>query len=178
MPIENKDNGTPAPEPAPRSVSQAPVSFDLSRLTNVDKVVGVASLVALIALFLPWYTASISGFGYSIGGSTDATYYGWMWVEFLVALALIGYLVATTAWGRLISPAAHGNLLAIGTAVQLLLVLIAFFDKPDSGIPGLSIGWGFGAFIGLAAAIVAGQRALYSVVRAYVESHTAVPPSA
>ena len=42
----------------------------------------------------------------------------------------------------------------VATLINLLLVLIAFIDKPSSGF-GYNVGWGFGAVLGLIAAIVA-----------------------
>jgi len=46
--------------------------------------------------------------------------------------------------------------LLIATGVNAVLSILAFLDKP--GFSG--IGWGFGAFVGLAAAIVAAARLL------------------
>jgi hypothetical protein len=39
----------------------------------------------------------------------------------------------------------------VGTVVSAVLTLIAFIDKPGGG----GVGWGFGAVVGLIAAIVA-----------------------
>ncbi len=108
----------------------------------MDKVVAVASFVAMISIWLPWFTAS--DLGYS-GSGSGTTVHGWLWLEFLVALVLIAYLVARVAWERLpfSMPVAHAPLLIVGTALQLLLVLIAFVDLPSGG-DGISVGWGFG----------------------------------
>src|SRR6516164_5758083 len=32
--------------------------FDLNRLTTADRIIGVATLIAMISIWLPWYTAS------------------------------------------------------------------------------------------------------------------------
>jgi hypothetical protein len=148
-----------------------PVNFDLNRATTVDKVVAVASFVALISIWMPWYTASDGLVSVSASGTTV---HGWLWLEFLVALLLIVYLVARVAWDKLPFnlPVAHAPLLVVGTALQLLIVLIAFIDIPSSG-DGVSIGWGFGAFLGLLAALVAGGPVLVPAVRSYLESRKA-----
>jgi hypothetical protein len=45
-------------------------------------------------------------------------------------------------------------LLLVASVVNLVLTVLAFVDKPG-GIGFSGIGWGFGAFVGLIAAIVA-----------------------
>jgi hypothetical protein len=156
------------------------VNFDLNRATTVDKVVGVASLIALISIWLPWFTASYSGGAFGASGSASASattaHGGWMYLEFIVALVLIAYLVARIAWERLpfSIPVAHAPLLIVGTAIQLLIMLIAFFDLPSAdGVAGFSIGWGWGAFVGLLAALVAAGPVIYPAVRSYLASRNA-----
>ncbi len=158
--------------PGSTGSSVPPVSFDLNRATTVDKVVAVASLIALISIWMPWYT--VSDLGYS-GSASGTTVHGWLWLEFFVALVLIAYLVARVAWDKLpfSLPVAHAPLLIVGTAVQLLLILIAFIDIPSSGVADVSVGWGFGAFLGLLAALVAGGPVLVPAVRSYLESRKA-----
>ena len=94
---------------------------------------------------------------------------------------LIVYLVARAAWDRLpfSLPVAHAPLLIVGTALQLLLMLIAFFDIPSvpssaltSGV-NISVGWAWGAFIGLLAALVAAGPVIVPAVRSYLESRNA-----
>ncbi len=146
-----------------------PVNFDVNRLTTVDKVVAGGSLIALISIFLPWYSFSYLGYTTTISGTTG---HGWLWLEFLVALVLIAYLASRAAWDRLpfTMPVAHAPLLIVGTALQLLLVLIAFIDIPygSSGV-----GWTWGAFVGLLAALGAGGPVLVPAVRSYLESRNA-----
>jgi hypothetical protein len=51
------------------------------------------------------------------------------------------------------APVSEEQALLIATAVNLVLVVLAFLLKP--GGVGSGVGWSFGAFIGLVAAIVA-----------------------
>jgi hypothetical protein len=157
------------------SGSIPPVNFDLNRATTVDKVVAVATFITMISIWMTWFTVSYSGGGLGGAGSASAsatTAHGaWMYLEFLVALVLIVYLVARVAWETLpISvPIAHAPVLIVGTALQLIFVLIAFFDIPS--LPaGFSVGWGFGAFLGLIGALVAAGPVLYPAGRSYLES--------
>jgi hypothetical protein len=122
-------------------------AFDLKRLSRVDQVIGGASLVLIITLFLPWFGA----FGVTESGF-DA--HGFLFIPLLTAIILIGYLVLRAGWDdppmRL--PVAHAPLLLVGTGLQFLIVLIAFLLKPPGG--GLW-SWQFGAFLALISALVA-----------------------
>jgi hypothetical protein len=52
-------------------------------------------------------------------------------------------------------PLTHDQLLAAGAAVNLLLVLIAVVFKPASGSSLVKVGWDFGAFVAVIAALAA-----------------------
>jgi hypothetical protein len=157
-----------------RSSGLPSFSFDLNRLNVVDRVVTGATLVTMISLWLPWFSASYTALGATshatISGTGD---HGWLWLEFVLALVLIVYLGARAAWDRLPFnlPVAHELLLVGATAVQLLLIVIGFFAKPPTnGVQGLSIGWSFGAFLAVIAALVA----VVPAVRSYLSSRKAV----
>jgi hypothetical protein len=160
-----------------RSSATPPVNFDLNRLTTVDKVVAVATLVTMISLWLPWFSATYSALGITSSGSISGTgVHGWLWLEFILALALIAYLAARAAWETLPFrlPAAHERLLVIGTAVQLLLILIGFFAVPSTGgVQGVSVSWDFGAILALLASLAAAGPVLYPVVKSYLDSRKA-----
>ena len=81
--------------------------------------------------------------------------------------------MARVAWDRLpfTLPVAHAPLLIVGTALQLLLVLIAFIDIPYGG-DGVVAGTS-GAFIGLLAALVAAGPVVVPAVRSYLEGRKA-----
>jgi hypothetical protein len=51
-------------------------------------------------------------------------------------------------------PVAGEQMLLVTTVVNLVLCVLAFLDKPG-GIGFTGIGWGFGAFVGLIAAVIA-----------------------
>jgi hypothetical protein len=137
----------PAPAPA------APAfGLDMRRLTRVDRIVGGASLVFIVSLFLPWFTSSADG----ISGSVDGLWHGYMYLGLILALAILGYLVIRAGFEQMPFqlPLDHERLLLAATAVVFVLTVISFVFQP-SGDGIVSIGWGFGAFVGLIAAIVA-----------------------
>ena len=126
---------------------------------------GIASLIVLIALFLPWFDVSVTGFGSS--GSESASgmdVHGWLWIVFIVVLAILAYLVVKAGFDNLpfTMPLQEELILLGATGLNLLLVLIGFLLKPtapslqgfDSSVS-VSVGWGIGSILGLIAAIVA-----------------------
>jgi len=139
----------------------APIQFDMNRLTRVDRFVAVGSLIAMISIWLPWYSYA----GFTASGTSG---HGWLWLEFVVALVLIGYLAlraGSATEPRL--PIAHAPLLLIGTGLQLLLILIAFADIPYGN---LGVGWGWAAFLGLIAALVAAAPVMVPAAQSWMQS--------
>jgi len=161
----------------PASSGLPPVNFDLTRLTTVDKVVAGATLVTMISLWMPWFSASYLGRSSgSISGTGD---HGWLWLEFILALALLVYLAARAAWAQLPFnlPVSHERLLVGATGLQFLLILIGFLAMPSSdGIQGISIGWDFGAFLALIGSIVAAGPVIYPLAKTYLDSRKGAGP--
>jgi hypothetical protein len=166
----------PAAGPAPAAAGGSSVpafSFDINRLTLADRIAGIATIVLFISLFLPWYTASYKGIGgISASTSVDGLWHGWMYLSLIVCIAIVAYLIVKAGWETVpISGFAvpHLTLMMVATVVNLVLVLIAFIDKPSAGVAafgGLSIGWGFGAVLGLIAGVVACAPYLVPQLRA------------
>jgi len=162
-----QDNAIPPTGDVPQSqagtaTASSGYNFDARRWTLSDKIAGAASLVVLVSLFLPWFSGSYVSFGSPTASSaasesgTDA--HGWLWLVFVIILAILAYLVFEAGFQVLPfkSPLRHDQLLLAATGVNLVLVFIGFLLKPSTyGIEGLSISWSFGAFLALIAAIVA-----------------------
>lgn len=142
-------------------------NFNLSRLSQADRIAGAASVVLLISLFLPWFTAHVSGLGSfgndvgSLSGSESGmTAHGYLWLVFILCLAVVAFLVLSAGFDQLPFnlPLPKETLLLVVTGIDLLMVLLAFFIKPSGGQfvdIKVSVGWSFGALIALLAAIVA-----------------------
>ncbi len=77
--------------------------------------------------------------------------HGYLYIVLILCLAILAYLVVRALFDEMPVklPVKHETLLFVATAINFLLVLIGFLDKPGG------VGWRFGAFIGLIAAIVA-----------------------
>jgi hypothetical protein len=139
---------------APAASTASPAfSFEAKRWTRDDQIVGGATLVFLIALFLPWFTApSVTFAGETIGGgSVNGLWHGYMFVDLLLAIAVLAYLVLRAGFEQLpfTLPLKHEQLLLAATGITFVLALISFLTKPSGA------GWGVGAYIGLIVAIVA-----------------------
>jgi|CZKT01.1.fsa_nt_gi hypothetical protein len=146
----------PAPAPVGAPVGGAAATqqfhFELQRLSRNDQIAGVGTLVLFISLFLPWFSSSAGIYSASVNG----LYHGYMYLTLIVALVILAYLVVRAGFAKLPFnvPLRHEQVLLIGTGINFVLTLISFVFKPAS-VPGLSIGWGIGAFLGLIAAVVA-----------------------
>jgi hypothetical protein len=138
-------------------------SFDAKRWKRSDWIAGIASLVVLISLFLPWFDGSVSAnndAGLAVQTATESGTggHGWLWLVFIIALAIVAFLVLMAGFQALPFklPLPNDQVLLIAAGVNLLLVFIAFLLKPGTdNIAGVSITWGIGAYLDLVAAIVA-----------------------
>jgi len=150
----------PAPGPAvvppgsggggPRPTgSLPPFSFDAKRWSQAERITAVATLVLFICLFLPWFGVNF-GFG---SVTVNGLWHGWMYLVLILSLAIMVYLLARAGFSEMPFklPMAGEQLLLIGTGVNAVLTVLAFLFKPG----GSAVGWRFGAFVGLIAALVA-----------------------
>jgi len=151
--------GVPGHAGPARTGSSVPsYHFDTANLTTADWVTGFASLVLLISLFLEWYTVNLPIVGSE--GISGVSGHGWLYLVFLLCLVVIAYEVMKAGWGRMPFnvPLNEERILLIITVINLVLVVIAFVFKAGTGAAigvDIKIGWGFGAFVGLIAAVVA-----------------------
>jgi hypothetical protein len=140
------------PGAAGSASAQAPTfRFEVTRWSRADEIAGGATLLLFISLFLPWFGVSIGGLGsYTADGLTS---HGYLYITLILSLAIIGYLVLIAGFEQMpfSMPLRHEQVLLGATGVNLVLVLIAFLFKPGS----IGVGWRFGAFVGLIAAIAA-----------------------
>ena len=145
--------GTPGGAPVPAAPA---FSLDLKRLTRNDQMVGAATIVFIISLFLPWFTVS-GGF---LSASVSGLWHGYMYIALILAIAELAYLVLRAGFEQLPFrlPLEHEQALLAATAVVFALTVLSFVFKPagaSDAFASVNWGWSFGAFIGLAAAVAA-----------------------
>ena len=159
-----RGDGPPASHRAPgvREASPAGVTafaFDARRWTLADQLTGGATLVLLVSLFLPWFGTDAGFFNVSV----DGMWHSYMVIDLILAVAIVGYLVLRAGFGSLpfgLSASSAGYLLAGPAGLNLLLAVVSFATKPTG------TNWQYGAYVGLAAAIVAVALPVRSVMAA------------
>jgi hypothetical protein len=117
----------------------------VNTLNGSERVFGPATLVLLISFWLPWYSfGPVSADGLAV--------HGWLFIAALDSIILVFYVLITAfGAGDLAVPGrmSKEQLLALITGVNLALVVLGFLLKPSG------FSWSYGAFLALAAAIVA-----------------------
>jgi len=159
-----RGEGLPASHRAPGAQEAGPggvtaFAFDARRWTLADQVTGGATLVLLVSLFLPWFGTDGGFFSVSV----DGMWHGYMIIDLILAVAILGFLVLRAGFSSLpfgLSVTAAGQLLAGAAGLNLLLAVVSFVTKPAGN------GWQYGAYIGLAAAIVAVIGPIRSIMAA------------
>jgi hypothetical protein len=144
VPVEVAGQHPPGP-----ADSASEFRLNLRRLSRAEQVTGAASMIVLVALFLPWFGFSELGASITVSGTTAHSY---LVVVVITALLMTGYLLLRCGWDELPVrlPVAPEVLLLVGAGVQLALVLFGFLDMPLSGL-----GWEIGAYLALIAAVAA-----------------------
>ena len=124
--------------------------FDAARWSLADRIAGVATVVLFISLFLSWFGISVIGITVTASGVSA---HGYLYIVMILSILIIAYLVLRAGWDEL--PGGinlpHLTTMMAATLVNLVIVFLAFIFKPG----GSGVGWEFGAFLALIAAIVA-----------------------
>lgn len=141
----------PPPTSPPPAAARPQVNFDWKSISHADRLAGGGTLVLFIVLFLPWFKVD---FTFGTASASGLSIHGYLYITLILSLAIIAFVVAESLglW-KLPSSSQVGReqLLLIATTINLVLVLIAFLFKPG----GNGVGWDWGAFVALVAAVVA-----------------------
>jgi hypothetical protein len=149
--------------------------IDVKRLSSIDRVVVGASLVALIAMFLPWYGYSSTFGGASVSGFGSG--YGWFGALLVIAagvyLGLIrsGSSVPKTSMGP-------GVIVLGASAIGTALVVIRWISLPSgSGTSGAggAYSYSYGPRVGLIITLIAALVQVVCSFRLFKRSGEALP---
>ena len=131
------------PRPAPKRAGKS--RQRLNALNAKERVAGPATLALLVSFWLPWYSIGpFSADGLSV--------HGWLFIAVLDSIVLVLYVLITAfGVGDLVEQGrmSKDQLLVLMTGLNVALVLLGFLLKPAG------FSWSWGAFLALAAAIVA-----------------------
>ena len=144
----------PAPATAPAAATAASAvpayKFDAARWSLADRIAGVATVVLFISLFLSWFGISVIGITVTASGVSA---HGYLYIVMILCILIVAYLVLRAGWeelpGGINLP--HLTTMMAATLINLVIVFLAFIFKPG----GSGVGWQFGAFLALIAAVVA-----------------------
>jgi len=145
--------GAGAPETGASSSSSSSMptyKFDAARWSLADRIAGGATVVLFISLFLSWFGVTVIGITVTASGLSA---HGWLYIVLILCILIVTYLGLRAGWDEMPVSAnlPHLTVMLVATIVNLVLVFIAFIDKPG----GSAVGWQFGAFLGLIAAVAA-----------------------
>ncbi len=129
-------------------------AFDMKKLSTVDRVIVGASIVALVALFLPWYGASSSLYSASVSGFS--TSYGWLGGLLIVAAG--AYLLLLRSDGKLPSlPVGPGFLVLGASLLGTMVVALRWLTLPSGSAQAGGITYfSYGPRVGIVLALVVG----------------------
>ena len=147
------------------------MSFDWKSLSSRDRAIVGGAAIALIALFLPWYGASVGPLSVSWSG-WSAGFTGWAGGLLLTAA---GVLVLRRSIASLLTSSGIGPslLVAAVSALGLLLVIIRWVTFPSYHAIGVS--YSVGARYGIYLALIAGLVETTAAVMALRASREQVP---
>jgi hypothetical protein len=138
-----------------------------------DLAIGSGLIVLLIALFLPWFTETVTiGAVGPIHGTADGPLaHGYLWAVLALTIVALAMLVARDAIGRIPANLPSAEQILVGaTGLAFVLTLLGVLFKPSGyttfgpagTIPPLSgghvlvsVGWSYGGFVAVLAALAA-----------------------
>ena len=123
-----------------------------------ELVVGGASLLLLVTLFLPWYRYAADGHSVSFSPLNSAAG-GWRVLILIACLSIVGSLAVRIVRSRPRLALPRRYVLVVATVVNMLLAAVAFNSVPTKALGGFAVFvhatviWG--AYIGVLAALAA-----------------------
>jgi len=145
--------------------------FSPSRWSHSDLVIAVAAIVLAVSVFVPWFKAvirlrnsNLTGFLINPPGNrTGIAAHEFLWLVF--GLAMLQFAVLAARYfpdRRALKMPGYRQFLVVTSGLSLVAVLVAFAFRPSpwygkspmAPLFAVSVGWNYGALIGLAAAIV------------------------
>lgn len=146
-------------------------AFDWKKLSQTDKVISVTGLIALIGLFLPWFSISTPGFSASSDGFNSG-WFGCLGALLIVAAAV--YIVLLRSGSQMPRFSYGPGVIVLGlSALGALLVILRWVTIGHGG--GLYSGVSWGPSFGLYLVLIAGIVQAFFALRLFRASGEAVP---
>jgi len=148
-------------------------SMDMSKVKGLDRVVAVSALVALIAMFLPWYGYSSGILSVSVSGFSSG--YGWIGALLVVAAGV--YIVMLRSGAQVPKTSIGPGVLVLGTSLLgTLLIVLRWISLPSGsgGVAGIT-SYSYGPRVGIILALIAGIIQTVASLRLFKSSGESVP---
>ncbi len=144
------------------------MAIDIKQIKGMDRVVAVASVVALLSMFLPWYGVSAGPLSASTNGFGSG--YGWLGAILVVAAGVYTVMLRSGTTMRTTSagPATWVVSLSI---VGTVLVALRWITMPSASVGGFN----YGPRIGIILALIAGIVQVVASLRLFRRSGERVP---
>jgi hypothetical protein len=128
----------------------ARVQSTLKDANRLDLGIVAAGVIAWLAGFMPFYTASVGAGGFHVSASASAYhgFFGWFGVWCCLAGAVVAALLMLGVALPVPGPVAVLGAFALGT-LCLILALFVFPGGGCGGVPGCDTGHGFGYWLAL-----------------------------
>jgi hypothetical protein len=163
----NEGSATPPPAPPPSAPSggasgTGSYQFDADKAKaafqgahKFDLGIIVAGLLAWLAGFMPFYTASVGAAGFHVSANASAYhgFFGWFGVWCCLAGAIVAVLVLLGVALPVPAPLTVLAAFGLGT-ICLILALFVFPGGGCGGVPGCDTGHGFGYWLALLCGLV------------------------
>ncbi|MCU1363443.1 MAG: hypothetical protein JWM55_1271 [Acidimicrobiaceae bacterium] len=147
-------------------------AFDWKKLSTTDRVIAITALIALISLFLPWY--SWSGGGYSASAGGFSTGYGWLGALLVVAAGV--YVVLLRSGSNMPKTSYGPGVLVLGASlIGTVIVVIRWITLPRGNYGVGNVGFHYGPGFGLILALIASVVQAVFAVRMFRSSGEALP---
>lgn len=158
----------PAAPGQPQAQASTGFRFDAGRVARKDRITGIASLVLLVTLILPWfrytfYTNVYTGFDDDTVTTTRTASglgsFFWLWLVALICVGVVALMVVEAGYPRspLRLPMRRQQLLMLATGINVLLVVVCVLLGPATL---------FFAYVGLLAALAAAAAQVVPQVQA------------
>jgi hypothetical protein len=147
-------------------------AFDWKKLSTGDRVIAITALIALIALFLPWYSWSGGGYSFSVGAFS--TGYGWLGALLVVGAGV--YLVMLRSGSNMPKTSYGPGVIVLGASViGAVIVILRWATLPHGSYGVAGSGFSYGPGIGLILALIASIVQAVFAVRLFRSSGEALP---
>lgn len=147
-------------------------AFDWKKMSTTDRVISITALLALISLFLPWY--SWSGGGYSVSAGAFGSGFGWLGALLVIVAGV--YVVMLRAGSNMPKTSYGPGVIVLGASlIGTVIVILRWATLPRGSYGASGVGFHYGPGSGLIIALLASIVQAIFALRMFRSSGEALP---